>query len=156
MAADYTATLATKRSAAAVAFIDDLGRVLLVEPTYKPYWELPGGAVEANESPYEAAAREVREELGLLVRPGRLLVSDWVPPRESRTEGMMFVFDGGQGVDTSAICLPPEELGGWRWCTVDEVDARMSPLLARRVRAALVAAGSGRTLYLENGEQVVG
>jgi 8-oxo-dGTP diphosphatase len=154
--ADYTATLATKRSAAAVIFTDGAGRVLLVEPTYKPDWEIPGGAVEANESPYAAAAREVKEELGLVVRPGRLLVSDWVPPRENRTEGMMFVFDGGQLADTSGIRLPRDELRGWQWCTLEEADARMSPFLARRVRAALMAAGSGRTLYLENGELVVG
>ena len=156
MAVDYTATLATKRSAAAVVFTDDAGRVLLVEPTYKPYWEIPGGAIEANESPYSAAAREVKEELGIVVVPGRLLVTDWVPPRENRTEGLMYVFAGGTITDTVDIHLPAEELRSWQWCSVEEVDARMSPLLARRVRAALLAGETGRTLYLENGELVTG
>lgn len=83
---DYLASLARKRMAAAVLFTDPRGRLLLVEPTYKDYWEVPGGAVDADESPYDAAVREVKEELGLPVSPGRLLVVDWVPPRPGRTD----------------------------------------------------------------------
>lgn len=36
--ADYTASLPTKRMAAAVLFFDESGRVLVVEPTYVDYW----------------------------------------------------------------------------------------------------------------------
>lgn len=50
------------------------------EPTYKPYFEIPGGAVDGDESPHAAAVRELKEELGLPVLLGRLLVTDWVPP----------------------------------------------------------------------------
>ena len=44
---DFTATLPRKRMGAAVLLSDERGRVLLVEPVYKDYWEIPGGAVEA-------------------------------------------------------------------------------------------------------------
>lgn len=47
----YVANLNRKRMAAGVLFRDVLGRVLLVEPSYKPNWEIPGGAVEADEPP---------------------------------------------------------------------------------------------------------
>ena len=119
---DYTATLPRKRMGAGVLFRDNTDRVLLVEPVYKDYWELSGGAVEADESPYEAARREVKEELGLVLEPGRLLVVDWVPPRAARTEGVMFVFDGGV-LDPKAsveIRLPADELRGCAWCTIAE------------------------------------
>ena len=43
-----------------------------VEPT-RSYWTLPGGGVEAGETPAEAAVREVREETGLRVRAVRRL-----------------------------------------------------------------------------------
>ena len=70
----YIASLARKRMAAGALFRDKDGRVLLVDPTYKPTWDLPGGAVEKEESPYAACRREVAEELGLDRPPGRVLV----------------------------------------------------------------------------------
>jgi 8-oxo-dGTP diphosphatase len=119
MTAASLAALPRKRMAAAVLFTDVQDRSLLVEPTYKDYWEIPGGIVEADESPYVAAKREVNEELGLLVDPGRLLAVDWVPPKPARTEGVIFVYDGGQLCDsqTASISLPRNELRSWAWCT---------------------------------------
>jgi 8-oxo-dGTP pyrophosphatase MutT (NUDIX family) len=153
---DYTASLPRKRMGSGVLFRDGAGRVLLVEPIYKDYWELPGGAVEADESPYDAARREVKEELGLGLSLGRLLVVDWVPPRSGRTEGVMFVFDGGVLDPTASveIRLPADELRSWAWCTIAEAQERLTPLLARRAVAALEAAASGITRYLEDGQPV--
>ncbi|MEV4639815.1 NUDIX hydrolase [Actinoplanes sp. NPDC049548] len=151
--ADYTATLPRKRMGAAVLLSDGRGRVLLVEPTYKDYWEIPGGVVDADESPYAAAVRELEEELGLSVQPGRLLVTDWVPPRPGRTEGFMLVFDGGvlTPEHTARIRLPAEELRSWAWCTEREAGRRLSDLLARRIAAAVRARAENTTVYLENG-----
>lgn len=141
----------------AVLLRDAGGRILLVEPAYKDYWELPGGAVDADESPYDAAVRELKEELGLSVTPGRLLVVDWVPPRAGRTEGVMFVYDGGvlDPVKATEIHLPADELRSWAWSTPAEAQKRLSALLARRAAAALEATHGGGTVYLENGNRVV-
>lgn len=156
MTTDYTATLPRKRMGAGVLFADVHGRALLVEPAYKPDWEIPGGTVEADESPHVAARRELEEELGLTARPGRLLVIDWVPPRPDRTEGLMAVFDGGILTDEQAarIRLPPGELRGWAWCTERQAAERLSALLARRVAAALRARAAATTVYLEDGHLV--
>ena len=40
--------------AAGALFRDGAGRPLLVDPVYKDTWDLPGGAVEAEESPHAA------------------------------------------------------------------------------------------------------
>ncbi len=153
MSADYTAGLPGKRMGAGVLFTDGQGRALIVEPVYKPDWEIPGGTVEAGESPYAAAVREVEEELGLVVRPGRLLVTDWVPPRPDRTDGLMTVFDGGvlAADQVARIRLPAGELRGWAWCTEAEAAGRLSALLARRLSAAVEAQAAGTAVYLENG-----
>ena len=39
----------------------------------REYWTLPGGAIEAGETPEEAAVREVKEETGLQARVSRFL-----------------------------------------------------------------------------------
>lgn len=48
---DFVHSLPRKRMAASMLFSNIEGEVLLVEPTYKQHWELPGGVVEADESP---------------------------------------------------------------------------------------------------------
>jgi 8-oxo-dGTP diphosphatase len=58
---------------AAAALVDRRGRVLLAQrPAGKSLgglWEFPGGKVEPGESPEAALARELNEELGLMVTP---------------------------------------------------------------------------------------
>ncbi len=132
------------------------GRVLLVEPTYKDHWEIPGGSVEADESPYDAAARELKEELDLAVTPGRLLVVDWVPAQSGRTEAVMFIYAGGVLTPDreGEIRLPADELRSWAWCSEAEAETRLTELLARRVRAAVRALAEGTMLYLENGRPI--
>ncbi|WP_369372334.1 NUDIX domain-containing protein [Promicromonospora sp. Populi] len=154
--AEHTRSIPQKRSAATMVFTDAAGRVLLCEPTYKQVWEAPGGAVEGNESPRDGAVREVHEELGLVVEPGRLVAVDYVPPIEGRTESLIFVYDGGHMADeqVAAIHLADEELRSWAWCTVDQVHERMRPLVARRIEAALGAIRDGGVVELENGYSV--
>ncbi|MEZ5121198.1 MAG: NUDIX hydrolase [Solirubrobacterales bacterium] len=55
---------------------DDRGRYLALRRAREPFaghWDLPGGFVEPGETPAQALRREVREETGLDVEPGRLL-----------------------------------------------------------------------------------
>jgi 8-oxo-dGTP pyrophosphatase MutT (NUDIX family) len=122
--------------AAAALFRDGAGRVLLVEPTYRPTWDLPGGAVEAEESPHAACRREVAEELGLDRVPGRVLAVDWVPSRPDRPEGLIIVYDGGilPAADIGKIVLEDGELAGFEFTEPGRVASRVSPLIAR-VRA---------------------
>src|SRR6266481_5320277 len=82
----YVASLARKWMAAGALCRDQAGQVLLVDPVYRDTWDLPGGVVEAEESPHAACRREVAEELGLDRPAGQVLAVDWVPSRPRRPE----------------------------------------------------------------------
>ncbi|WP_327110875.1 NUDIX hydrolase [Streptomyces sp. NBC_01341] len=153
---EYEQALPRKRVAAGVLFFDPEGRVLLVDPVYKDLWEIPGGAVEENESPRAGAVREIKEELGLEWEPGRLLGVDWRGPRPGRSEGLAYVFDGGvlSGDRLARVRLQPEELGGMEFVAVGRVRERLVERLAVRVEACVRAREHGLTVYLEYGVPV--
>ena len=152
---EFQRSLPAKRMGAGLQLRDAQGRVLLVEPTYKPNWEIPGGAVDVDESPRQCVVREVGEELGIEVAPGRLLVVDYQHPEEGRTESIMFVFDGGvvDAAWTGRIALAADELHRWRLVALDELSALAIPRLCRRIDHAVAAARDGQTRYLENGQR---
>ncbi|MFZ2227486.1 MAG: NUDIX hydrolase [Candidatus Nanopelagicaceae bacterium] len=139
-----------KRVGAGVAIVDENLRILLVKPTYKDTWEVPGGMVELDESPRQGARRECLEELGFDVEIGRLLVIDWVNQGRAAGEGLLFIYATGP-VDASRIILPSEELRSWEWCDHEAVLARVQDFKARRLFAALDALRNGTFLELENG-----
>jgi 8-oxo-dGTP pyrophosphatase MutT (NUDIX family) len=150
------AGLARKRMAAGVLFRDKADRVLLLEPSYKPNWEIPGGAVEAGESPWAAATRELAEELGWERPLGRLLVVDHVRPQDSRPEGVVFVFDGGvlDETDLAGLVFTDGEILSAGFHSLDEARGKVKPLLADRLAVALHAAGQGATALCEQGRRV--
>ncbi|HEX4700186.1 MAG TPA: NUDIX hydrolase [Actinomycetes bacterium] len=152
--AAWQATLPRKRMGAGVLVRDGDDRVLLVEPTYKPDWEIPGGTVEVDESPRTGCAREVREELGLDLAVGRLLVFEWQPPARDRTESLLFVYDGGVLPPDAEVTLPADELRSYRFVALDDCDALVSPRLGGRLRAAMTALTQGVLVELESGVRV--
>ena len=153
----YIASLARKRMAATAFLRDEQGRVLLVNPSYKELWDLPGGAVEADESPHAACRREVAEELGLDRPPGPILAVDWVAARPERPEGLLVVYDGGvlPEAEIGRIVLGEGELTEFAFVAPDEVATHVTPLLARRVASCLEALAAGTVAALENGSPAV-
>ncbi|WP_433422685.1 NUDIX domain-containing protein [Microtetraspora malaysiensis] len=148
----FIAGLVRVRAAAGALFRDDDGRVLLVRPTYKATWDIPGGALEPDESPLAACVRELREELSIAPEIGPLLCVDWVPPRPPWDGGLMFVFDGGvlPAEDVADIRLPPDELEGFAFVAAADLDELVPADMARRIRGCLDALGRG-AVYMEDG-----
>ncbi|MFB7495647.1 NUDIX domain-containing protein [Streptomyces sp. NPDC056161] len=140
--------------AAGVLLFDDQDRVLLVDPTYKPGWEFPGGVVEPGEAPARAGMREVTEETGIrLAEVPRLLVVDWESPVPPGYGGLRLLFDGGRlaSAEAGSLLLPGPELRAWRFVTEQEAAELLPPVRYERLRWALRARERGAALYLEAG-----
>lgn len=143
--------------AAGVLLFDEHDRVLLVDPTYKPGWEFPGGVVERGEAPARAGMREVAEETGIRLREvPRLLVVDWERPVPPGFGGLRLLFDGGrlESGEASRVLLPGPELRAWRFATEQEAAGMLPPVRYERLRWALRARERGTALYLEAGVPV--
>lgn len=148
-------TPAIPASAGGLIF-DPAGRLLILKPTYKSGWTIPGGVMEADgETPWEACQREVREECGIDVSHGQLVCMDFRRPRPGKPGGIRFLFDCGVIGDErlSAIVLQPEEISEHRLAALPEALA----LLRQPIRRRVAAATSARDLvYLEDGRPVPG
>lgn len=113
------------------------GKVLLIQRAAggsKPgYWNPPGGSVEGNETPFEAAVREAREELGPL------------PALEWRRDegywhanGPYFAFGTFLGIlreeyDSWTPRLN-EESSAWAWCSADDLPSPLVPGVRGAIR----------------------
>ena len=142
-------------SAGAMVF-DRAGRLLILKPTYKTGWTIPGGVMENDgETPWDACQREVREECGIELRSGRLACVDFRSGRPGHPGGIRFLFDCGPADDAAlaAIKLQPEEIAEHRFVPLDTALALLRPPIRRRVRAVSRHRGF---VYLEDGRPVQG
>jgi 8-oxo-dGTP pyrophosphatase MutT (NUDIX family) len=127
--------------------------VLVVDPTYKEGLDLPGGMVEANESPQAGALRELGEELGLTRTIGRPLVIEWIGAHGPWDDQIVFVFDGGvmTAAEISTIRVTDAEIAAWAFRHIADVRDEMRDHIWQRLRAAFDAATDGRARYSERG-----
>lgn len=138
---------------AAALILDEQGRLLIVKPTYRADWLMPGGMVEEDESPRQACIREVKEEIGLDLDITRLLCVDYTARDGDKTEALQFMFYGGilDGEQIQKIRLPFKELSEYRFLTLEDAQGLLNRKLAKRVPFALRALEDKTTSYLEEG-----
>lgn len=140
--------IAVSYTVACAFFTDPAGRVLLVKPTYRDDWSFVGGLVDRGEAPHEACVREVKEEIGLKVPVGDLLVLDWVRQHEFVNAPLTFyLFEGGVIDDADLIRLQEDELEGFDFFLPEEAAALSVGINPGRVELALEARRTGRTVY---------
>jgi len=140
-------------SAGAMIF-DRSRRLLILKPTYKSGWTIPGGMVDADgESPWEACRREVAEETGLTVETAHLSAVDFRRPRPGRVGGVRFLFDCGilPNADIAGVIVQPEEVEAFRVVKLATAFELLSGPIRRRVREAT---RERDCVYLEDGRPV--
>jgi 8-oxo-dGTP diphosphatase len=151
-------------ASAGTLIFDPAGRMLILKPTYKKGWSIPGGQMEPDgETPWQAAQRETLEECGLRVDRARLVCVDFLSPRRSDPGGARFIFAVGtlSEATLARIELQAEEIGDYRFAGLEEALELLTKPISRRLRAIAHVHGfpvidPAGFLYLENGRPVDG
>jgi 8-oxo-dGTP pyrophosphatase MutT (NUDIX family) len=129
-----------ERDVVRIVLRDAGGRILLLrttDPTYPElgtWWELPGGGIEAGETPVAAAVRELREETGIEVGTGAVGAPTWRRDATFRYRGTRHLQHEsvltirldvpGPDVDGSQrVGFEDEDYVGYRWWPVAAVVA---------------------------------
>jgi 8-oxo-dGTP diphosphatase len=142
-------------ASAGVLIYDPAGLLLILKPSYKKRWTIPGGQIEPAESPWEACRREAQEECGLTLETGRLVCVDFRPATANRPGGVRFLFDCGRFTEAelTRIRLQEAEIEEFRFEPLEEAVRLLSRPIGRRVAEA---AGREHCVYLEDGRPVDG
>jgi 8-oxo-dGTP diphosphatase len=116
---------------AVVGVLHDRGRFLLIQRAegipYAGWWTPPSGRIEPGESAADALMREMREELGLEVRPLREV---WTCLTLDGTCTLQWWL---LETDDWSLTPEPSEVGEAAWFTVDEM-RELSPTFEDDIR----------------------
>jgi 8-oxo-dGTP diphosphatase len=137
------------RVVAAVVVQD--GRMLLTQRppggVFPLMWEFPGGKIEAGESAEAALVRELREELGVAARAGRVLATH----RHEYAQGLAVEITFLEGELESRAFAPSSAVHASRWIRPRDVDPAellegdrpfLADVVAGRIRLGEPASGT--------------
>lgn len=117
---------------------DKLLLVLRLRQPEADHWGLPGGKVDWGEGVRAAAAREIHEELGLTIVPGRLLcMADTIDAGDGmHWTAPVYLVEDSQG---EPAVMEPDKMGGCGWFPLDALPSPLTRATLAAV-AALAAA----------------
>ncbi len=94
------------------------GELLLLYREDEEHWEVPGGKVEEDESPTEAAVREAKEELGIEVELEKPFFSG-----EFQHSGELYLWHGYLAtIERGVPEIQEEKFSDVEWVSGDELD----------------------------------
>lgn len=146
--ATLDARLPRKRCSAGLLLLGADDRILIVKPTYRNEWLLPGGIVESGETPADAALRELAEECGITAQLEGLLCTDIVAPAGGFSESVHFLFLASATDAQRAVARADgTEISALEWVDADEAILRLPPSSAARLQSV----SRGHLGYFERG-----
>lgn len=154
MQGNYYENLPKKRMGTGALIFNKKDELLILKPTYKDHWTIPGGVVDKDESPRQACVREIKEEIGLDIKDLRFLCVDYYKNRnDEKGESLQFLFYGGELSKDKIknIKIPAEEISDYKFIKVEEAALLVSDCLGRRLPKCVEAIKNNAGFYLENG-----
>lgn len=153
---EYYKAIQGKRVSAGVMIFNDKNEILLVKPSYKDQWSVPGGIVEELESPREACLREINEEINIELKDFRFLCVEYTRRREKKDEDLFFLFYGGE-LDLQQIKeikVDGDEVSDYKFAAIEEAINLLgkSQILTKTLVKCYNVLQDETALYLENGE----
>jgi 8-oxo-dGTP pyrophosphatase MutT (NUDIX family) len=101
-----------------------VGREILMLKNNKGIWDLPGGKLDAGETPEACCKREVKEETGLIVRPLNI-VDAWVYPVNEK-RNVFCVFYGCEMEKGGVVKLSDEHVEA-KWYDITNLPVGETP-----------------------------
>lgn len=153
---EYFKALPKKRMSAGALLFNDNNEILIVRPSYKDHWSIPGGVVDKNESPREAGLRETKEEVGIDLDDLKFLCIEYT--RKNKDENLFFLFGGGKlnSQQIDEIRTDPDEISEFRFAKIEEAAELIgsSRVLAKILIKCPEIIKNNTPIYLENVEDV--
>ena len=119
---EFLRTRVSRPASAGVVIYNDKKEALVLKANYKPYWSFPGGWIEDNQTPIQAAVRELSEETGILIIPQRLKFLYIINRVSNIMQSYQFIFEySGMIDDFTSIKLQPEEIDDYKFVSREEV-----------------------------------
>ena len=146
---EYLNNLPKKISSAGALFCNADWEILLLKTHYKEDLEIPGGIIEENESPKQAAEREVKEELWIEISLWKLLVCEYQITDEFVCYA--FIFDGGiitqEHIDSFVLAVG--EIKSVHFLDKDDLWNNIKSQLKNRIKKSMQAKKKDNMLYYE-------
>lgn len=153
---NYYQNLPKKRAAVGALIFNNKKEILLVKPSYRDYWIIPGGVVEKSESLDQALLREIKEELNLIINSKNinLAIVDYRPEKfednVQKDDSLQIIFDCGIISEKliKLIKIDNDEIIDFKFLPIGEALGFLSNPIVRRLKAYFK---DNKAIYLKDG-----
>ena len=149
---NYYQRLPKKQIGAGVLLFNKNNELLIVKPSYRNYWSIPGGVVEKNETPKNGCIREIQEEIGLSISKLQFLSVNYVFNNDERGESLLFIFYGGtlSNKQIASIQIDKKEIIEYKFLKIKHALSLLDKIMKDFISKSLKALKNKTALYLEN------